>query len=226
MRAVFGIAALICAGLLACSEDGDGLDSGPSDLGLDAGPGDLGPTDRGVDQGFPDSALADADPADVADTGADGGPDATPDAAVLDAAAPDADNLDAGLDAGPDAGPDAGDAGPLPCDYLDLQINLVQCPGGFQYLRGFEDLNGNPNCPPYWELGGNQYSSSAAAVSGQGCNSACIYQASTSVSLIDPCGRRNGYIIFTANGCPDIYEFADGIFPSVEAWEAQLNCGG
>lgn len=222
MRTVFVVASLFLVGLGACSDGDDGLDSGPADLGLDAGPADLGPTDRGVDQGFPDSAIADADPADVADVGADGGVDAAPDAADPDASPADADLLDAG----PDAGPDAGDAGPLPCDYLDLQINLVQCPGGFQYLRGFEDLNANPNCPPYWELGGNQYSSAAAAVSGQGCNSACIYQASTSVSLIDPCGRRNGYIIFTANGCPDIYEFADGIFPSVEAWEAQLNCGG
>ncbi|MBK6690159.1 MAG: hypothetical protein IPG45_37185 [Deltaproteobacteria bacterium] len=222
MRAALCFAGLIFAGLVACSDEVEVQDSGPSDLGVDAGPSDLGPTDRGVDQGFPDSSFADAEPADAADAGADGGPDATPDAGPADADAPDADDLDAG----PDAGPDAGDAGPLPCDYLDLQINLVQCPGGFQYLRGFEDLNGNPNCPPYWELGGNQYSTAPAAVSGQGCNSACIYQASTSVSLIDPCGRRNGYIIFTANGCPDIYEFSDGIFPSVEAWEAQLNCGG
>ena len=42
----------------------------------------------------------------------------------------------------------------------------------------------------------------------------------------DPCGHRNGYIVYTAPSCADLYEFAEGLFPSRAAWEETLHCGG
>lgn len=222
MRTVLPLVALLVFAS-ACSED-PAEDAAVSDLGVDAGPSDTGASDRGVDAAT-DSGVRDADPGDVgAEDVTDLGVDAAaPDGGADDAGAQDATPSDATVDGGPgDAAADGGQ----PCDYLDLNLNIVLCPGGYEYLRGFEDLNQNPACAPYWELRGNSYATSQAAIAGEGCGATCVYQASTSVSLIDPCGRRNGYIIYTASGCPDLYEFAEGLFPSVEAWEAQLNCGG
>ena len=226
---------LSCALLtsFACEKGGAVLDSGgvASDSGLTA-------QDSGL---IADSGLAGADAGSVADAGfvvdagvvADAGvaedAGAVADTGVLeDAGFPDDSGLaDAGLaaDAAPavDAGPWDGGAG---CDFLDLQVCIVQCPSGFEYLREFSDVNMTAGCAPFSMLLGNRYATTPAAIQGEGCSSQCLYKASTSVSFVDHCNHRNGYIIFRAAGCPDLYEFSNGLFPSREAWEAATHCGG
>jgi hypothetical protein len=206
--------------LAACSDD-----VGP-DLALDA----LGRdgADAGKDAEFADASL---------DAGADLGSE-------RDASAP-VEDLGGGLEAGPSDGEptdrgDPLDAGELAdasedrdlsadagCDYLDLDIIIVKCAGGYEYARGFADLNGQ--CPGYYELRGNTAPTLSGVIQDAMCDPTCEYRARTSVSFIDPCGRRNGYIIYGTPDdelCPPQYEFAEGLFPSREAWEKVLNCGG
>lgn len=228
MRTLLWSCALLCS--VACEKGGAVLDSGgvASDTGLvfDSG--------AAADSGFATDSAAAADsgaPTDLGvptDVGFAEDAGAAADAGVADTGLPE----DSGLvDAGPaaDAAP-AVDAGPwdggAACDFLDLQVCIVQCPSGFEYLREFSDVNMTAGCAPFSMLLGNRYATTPAAIQGEGCSSQCLYKASTSVSFIDHCNHRNGYIIFRAAGCPDLYEFSNGLFPSREAWEAATHCGG
>jgi hypothetical protein len=207
-------AAVLLAFLLtACAEELGALDAQP---GPDAQADAATVTDSGlVDAGAEDAMSTDAAAEDA--TFADA---ASPDATPADAEPGDAALADAEVDAGtPDAGP--GDAGS--CDYLDLDICILDC-GTLQYGRGFQDLQGQ--CPDFFRLQGNDYPDVAAAIAGEGCSAACIWKASVSVSFIDHCGRRNGYIIFRAlgDGCSDLYEFSNGLFRSVADWQAVTPC--
>lgn len=199
-------------------------DDGPGDLGLALPDG--GGSDAATVVGA-DADLAVGDASVPADTGAPGpdadftgdlGPvsDATPRDAELDAGeAPDA----AGADAEP-----AGDAG---CDYIDLDAFIVKCSSGFRYAYRFVDTN--QSCAEYFQLGAFSGSTLLEVIEAAECDPSCQYAPATSVSFIDPCDRRNGYIVFRAaddEQCPPVYEFAEGLFSSVEAWEQALNCGG
>jgi hypothetical protein len=118
-----------------------------------------------------------------------------------------------------DAGSDSG------CDYLDLDIYLVDCGTEHAYLRRWTDLSGNPTCPDYWTLSGQsqQFPTQAAALASDNCDETCVRSASTSVSLLK-CGVKTGYIVFHAEGCPDVLETPDGFFSSVEEWNQQVPC--
>lgn len=174
---------------------------------------------------------------DAAETGRDAAapaPDAEPAPADAQPASDDAAVM--GVDAvvvGDDAASVVADAatpydGGATCDFLDLDLLIARCGNGYGYLRRWSDVNMAPACLPYWTLLGGTYTSSSAAITGAGCSDACHYRAGISVSFVDHCGRRNGYIVFTdpdPAACPDVYEFSTGLFPSQEAWARDTPCG-
>ncbi len=173
---------------------------------LDASaPRDVGFRDATVrDVGFFDAASEDAQVVDVGFTDADpdaGFEDATADAGVLDASDPDAGS----------------------CNYLSVDDSLVSCAGNYVYASYLQDQNGR--CPNVWRLLGNDYPDVASAIAGEGCLN-CEWRPFQSVSFIDHCGRRNGYIIFRSADpmCPDRYEFSNGYYDSVEQWERDTPC--
>ena len=191
--------------LPACSGD-EGSDAGDASLTLDAAAADA--------SFLADTGAAEAD----AGTSADGG-EAEADAAV-DAGPPDG-------GAAEDGGEPAADAGASTCRYDLGEMHIVLCGGAPTYLSELVDF-ADRSCPPRYVLGGTTYGSLSDALTGEGCSDQCLYRAAMSVSFIDHCGRRNGYIVFRApdpGACPDVYEFFNGLFPSVEAWERDTPCG-
>lgn len=202
----------------ACSDDPvtpGTTDSGSARLDAAAQQAEAGARDAAA----PDAASADAEA--PADTGA--APDATADSGVAeDAMSGPADAMSGPVDAS--APYDGGSA----CEFLDLDIFIVRCGNRPSYLRGFREVNMQAGCLPYWTLEGGTFTSSTAAVAGASCSPTCLYRAGTSVSFIDHCGRRNGYIVFVDDrdpvACPDLYEFSTGLFPSREAWENDTPC--
>lgn len=202
----------------ACSDDPvtpGTSDSGSARLDAAAQQAEAGARDAAA----PDAASADAEA--PADTGAT--PDATADSGVAeDAMSGPADAMSGPVDAS--APYDGGGA----CEFLDLDIFIVRCGNRPSYLRGFREVNMQAGCLPYWTLEGGTFTSSTAAVAGASCSPTCLYRAGTSVSFIDHCGRRNGYIVFVDDrdpvACPDLYEFSTGLFPSREAWENDTPC--
>lgn len=208
----------------ACSDDP--VTPGTSDTGSarpDA-------TAQQAEAGARDATALDSD---VVDTGTPAADTGTPDtggaldASVDGGAAEDAMSLPADAMSGPidaSAPYDGGSA----CEFLDLDIFIVRCGNRPSYLRGFREVNMQAGCLPFWTLEGGTFTSSTAAVAGASCSPSCLYRAGTSVSFIDHCGRRNGYIVFVDDrdpvACPDLYEFSSGLFPSREAWENDTPC--
>ncbi len=188
-----------------------------------AGCGDSGTADAGG--GLDAGATADAGGGGSdASSDAGGGDDAgATDAGASDAGASDAGTADAGApDAGaPDAGPPP-DAGPT-CSYIDLDIWIADCTGGPTYVRRWNDLDGR--CPDYFTVGPTRYSTLMDALSMNGCDADCLRRAATSVSLLR-CGRRTGYISFEdpEMDCDPLLETPDGLYGSVEEWNAAHPC--
>jgi hypothetical protein len=114
------------------------------------------------------------------------------------------------------------------CMYIDFDVSYVRCGEFNMYslLRKLEDRDlGAVACPVYYTLKGKEYPTAAAALAAEQCDASCQYTATMSVTFLH-CERRNGYIKFTADGCPDIYEFAEGVYPSVELWRMANPCPG
>ena len=196
---------LVC---LACGgTPGDG-DAGPADAGtpdggaLDAGSLDAGPRDGGPgpqDGGAGDGGASDGGSADGGS--ADGGPS---DAAPSD----DAGAVDGGS-----------------CSYLDLELWIGDCAGGYSYIRRWTDTDGV--CPEYFTVGSTRYETLEEALSTSACEAECLRHPSTSVSLIR-CGVRTGYIVYRDEGedCPSLLETPDGLFESADAWDEAFPCPG
>lgn len=193
---------LISLSLAGCGDSGT-TDAGS---GLDAGGSDAG--GGSADAGGSDAGGADAGAADAGD-----GSDAGSDAAVADAAIADAAIADAGPP--PDAGPT--------CSYIDLDIWISDCTGGPTYVRRWNDLDGR--CPDYFTVGPTRYATLMDALSMNGCDPDCLRAAATSVSLLR-CGRRTGYISFEDPDmdCDPLLETPDGLYGSVEEWNAAHPC--
>jgi len=142
-------------------------------------------------------------------------PDAPP---TLDA--PERTDAAEGADARP--GLDSGAAADTGCTYID-EPRIVYCVDTYEYVREWISIDG-PACPPYATgTGGERYATLVEAIVGSACEDACVWRASTSVSLLR-CGRRTGYIEFAAEGCDPLYETPDGIFRSIADWDAAAPC--
>lgn len=117
------------------------------------------------------------------------------------------------------------------CMYLDLDVLYYQCgdQGDYSLLRKFEDVDlGEARCPVYYTLKGTRYETAAQALQDKQCATSCAYKASMSVTFLH-CEQRNGYIQWTAGddaACPPIFEFAEGVYPSVERWKMANPCPG
>lgn len=203
----------------ACSDDP--VTPGTSDTGSARLDATAQQAEAGARDATPQDAVVTDGDAPAPDSGASA--DASADSGVhADAMSLPADAMSGPVDAS--APYDGGSA----CEFLDLDIFIVRCGNRPSYLRGFREVNMQAGCLPFWTLEGGTFTSSTAAVAGASCSPTCLYRASTSVSFIDHCGRRNGYIVFVDDrdpvACPDLYEFSSGLFPSREAWENDTPC--
>lgn len=211
-------------GLAACSEPEPGLgDAGRAD----SGPGDSGrPADLGFDLGSEDAGYEDAGHADAGSEDAGGEDAGMPDQGEADQGVNDVGLADSGaLDTGPlDQG--TSDAGPT-CNDVLLDSVIVECSGSYAYARIFGVRPRVRGCDDSVLLLGSRYPDVPTAITSLGCGTDCIWQASMSVSYVDHCNRRNGYIVFTASDptkCPSLYEFSSGIYASVMDYEADTPC--
>jgi hypothetical protein len=205
------LSALLAALLLlssACSDDTADPKPSPTPpdmaAGMDADPSsDLAQPDQDApDQDAPDMDM----------------PDLTPDMDTPDMTEDMTEDMDA---------PDLPPRDPR-CMYLDYDVYYVKC-GPLEMhklLRKMEDRDlGEQLCPVYYTLNGMEYATAQQAISANQCNGACQYVATMSVSLLH-CERRTGYIKWTADSCPDIYEFPEGVYYSVEQWRMANPCPG
>lgn len=189
---------------------------------------------------------------DGASSPSDGGSDVPPvdapasidTAAALDAAAPDAPATDAPavadapIDAAlladaplADVPSPAEDAGSAPdagaCEYTGLDEVLVRCAGEYTFVRRIGVVPTTAECPDYYAVDGSdtRYASTDEAIAGESCDGGCRWRYGTAVSRLR-CGRREGYEVLRATtpGCPDVYLFSDGFYPSVEAYDASHPC--
>ena len=115
------------------------------------------------------------------------------------------------------------------CGYIDLVIDIIQCRATYGYLHGWTPASPRDDCPAYYTIRGQRghFGSAAEAAAAANCSLDCQWSPSMSVSWLR-CGRRSGYIIFETPEptCGALYEFPEGIFPSVEAYERAHPCPG
>ncbi len=111
----------------------------------------------------------------------------------------------------------------LQCGYLDTEIFLVTCGSKSLFLRRWTANATSATCAEYWTLDGDQFSSKQLALASKTCDTKCLRAPSTSVSLMR-CGIKTGYIKYSAAGCGDLIDTPDGIFKSVEEWNAKAPC--
>lgn len=134
------------------------------------------------------------------------------------------------VDAGADAFIRPADAAPLgdvgfDCAYASIDDVIVKCGERYRSLQHFRsDPTGA--CPDFYGFTatGPHYATPAEAIAADAtCNGRCIYDFSNSFSRLW-CGRRTGYESLSAEGCSDIFLFAEGYYDSVEAHDAMIPC--
>jgi hypothetical protein len=170
----------------------------------------------------PDADASESDADSSTDT------DAIGDMSVPDAdASTDADAIGDASDAAPDPDASVPDVG-TECSYLDLSIWIVDCDGGYRYLREWTDIDGASaeECPAVYTIMMEfAFTNARDALESDGCNPDCLAAAATSVSYLR-CGRRSGYIIYRSDTseCPELYEFSEGIYESFEEYDEANPC--
>lgn len=206
--------------------DGDAPDTG-ADASDDGGDPDAG------DEDTEDGAAVDTEPDMDAgqdaenDTGTDGGLDADVASDVAsdsDAASDDGGDADAAVDAVADTASDSEtDAGPS-CDYTEIDTAIFRCDGEYRYAGVLRDPDEPEACPDVVRVRGSEvdYETYEEARNAEGCD-ACIWTPETSISWVR-CGRRGGTIRYGSDGCGDLYELPEGLFPSLEAYEEAYPC--
>jgi hypothetical protein len=177
------------------NSDSGGSDAGASDAGLDAASTpDAGAGDAGLDAASADGGSLDASTADALN--------------LHDAAAP------------------TTDAGVAACGYVAVDEVVVRCGTDIVFVSHFtSDVAG---CAPFYAFdpAGAHFADTASAIASDAtCDATCEWHFATSVSRIY-CGHRDGYEVLSATGagCADLYRFAEGYFPSVEAHDAAYPC--
>jgi hypothetical protein len=189
---------LLVLALASCSDPADT----PTDAGMAR---DFGPADAGADTGVGDAGdLSDAASEDAGDA---------PDAGEPRDAATDTDASTPTLDAGA-------------CDYVAVDEVVVRCDMRYVFVSRFQSEA--PGCAPFhgFDPGGPRFADAASAIaSDPTCEPMCQWRFATSVSRIY-CGRRSGYETLSAPdpACADLYRFAEGYYPSVEAHDAANPC--
>lgn len=183
-------------------------------LALVAGCGDGAGT--AVDTGAADTGAADTSTPDTGTTDGGGSEDGGASDAGRDSGASDS--------GGPvDAAP-AIDSDVARCDYVAVDEVIVQCDGRYTFVNHFTSTV--PGCPPFYGFtpDGPHFDSFAAVIASDAtCDATCEWHFATSVSRIY-CGHRDGYEVLAAEGCADVYRFAEGYFASVEAHDAAHPC--
>lgn len=201
-------AALVIVGLMGCGGD-DGTEASDA-AAVDTAAADTSLVDAAGETGTPDAPAGDAAAADSA----------AADTAIADAA--DA----ATADAADVATADVATADALACGYVAVNDVVVKCGDKFTMLGYFDVVPASSTCPPYWAFAGKgPHPSKEAAIAAEGCDGSCIYLFTTSVTRLY-CGKKTGYEVLKASGCPDVYRFAEGYYPSVEAHDAAFPCAG
>jgi hypothetical protein len=192
-----------------------------------AEPADTSTTDTGADIAAPDADIESDAARDAEET-----PDAASDTGDADASVGDTIEADSTADAEADTADAADDietdGSAAVCEFLDLDIRILDCNGDYKYLRGWTapfDTSGA--CVPYFTISGDdaRYATADDAINTTDCSPDCQYVASTSVTWLY-CGRRSGYIIYSTpdEACGDLYEMPEGIYTSIEAYEAANPC--
>lgn len=122
------------------------------------------------------------------------------------------------VDIGTDLGIDA-----LACSYMELDREVVLCAGAYKMIKRLVSNSGT--CPPCWTMdaGATCFNDSVAAATAAGCDITCVWTFFQAVTFVH-CGHKNGYEMLTAPSCDDLYLFADGYYPSFEAWAAEHPC--
>jgi hypothetical protein len=226
-----------CGGASGGADTASGEDAAGGGSGFDTTPApepdqdtDRDTTPEPAETGVGDAAPSPADvplPHDDADQGAGaGGEDTQP--APGDTAGED----DAGgeRDADPDTSEPAGDAALPPdadggCSPVEIDNALVRCDGSFRMVSFFQDTVDRSACADFVQVAGSpdRWPDVDAAVAALNCEAECRWVMAMSVSLVR-CGRRTGYIEFRSETCGSVFEFAEGLYPSVEAWEEANPC--
>lgn len=176
-----------------------------------------------------DTAAEDSDSGTDSVDDTDSVEDTESDVADTDVTEGDTTGVDAIDDAGTDAVDDVEtDGGDVACEFIDLDIRILDCNGDYKYLRGWSapfDTTGT--CVPYFTISDDdtQYTTADDAINTTDCSADCQYVASTSVTWLY-CGRRSGYIIYrdADERCGDLYEMPDGIYTSLEEHAAENPC--
>lgn len=117
---------------------------------------------------------------------------------------------------------------PSMCEYYPLDDVLVRCGSRYAFVSRIGVVPASDACPDYYAVEGDtdRYETADAAITGESCDGSCRWRAAMSVSRIY-CGMRSGYIRFTTDtaGCsPNLYQFPDGYYESVEAHDAANPC--
>lgn len=147
------------------------------------------------------------------------------DAAVDDTSADtsaDTNTEDTGADVVEDTTDTSADTAP-DCGYTEIGTNIVWCSDTYRYVSSLESAE--RDCPPVVRIQGSDadYADVAAAISGEACDDSCLWRLNTSVTWLR-CGVSGGYIQFTADGCPDLYELPEGLFTSLDDYDDAHPC--
>jgi len=149
-------------------------------------------------------------------------------------------DTDSDTDSEPDTDTDsASDTGFHPdpsCNYTLLDQFVVDCGGTWVSAVGFEDLNGDPACPPYFQLNGTDHPTMAEALNANGCDDFCVYLPFVSVMFLH-CDTRAEFFEYRDGGpdqstptgtCdPMLYfwsAFGSGWYPSLAAFLEDNPC--
>ena len=112
------------------------------------------------------------------------------------------------------------------CAYVSIDDKVVHCGSSYKSVHHFSaPSSSSTQCPDFWGMtaSGPHHASAMDAAAASGCDTTCVWSAAISVSMLH-CGQKTGFIRFDAAGCPQLYQFPDGYYPSVAAWEAAHPC--
>lgn len=112
------------------------------------------------------------------------------------------------------------------CTYANVDEKLAECGGFYKLVLQFTRQSGPATCvSQYWVVQGEtgQHASAAAAAAAGGCDGQCIWSKAISVTMLH-CGQKTGFIRWDATGCPSLFEFPGGWYPSVADFEAANPC--